>query len=755
MSTFEGSPRFEIVRRLGVGGMGAVFEAFDRERERNVALKVLTVENPDALLRFKREFRALQSVHHPNLVSLGELFAQGDNWFFTMELVRGIDVLEYIRAEAPPAGVPDGRATLPGHRARGPLGAGGTAPFDEARLRAAFHQLGLGLAALHRYGQIHRDIKPSNVLVAPDNRVVILDFGLVRGAGDAIDSSPDVVLGTPEYMAPEQAMGHVVTGAADWYAVGALMYEALTGEPPFSGTPMSVMVQKQMRDPPRPSLQARNVPDDLDGLCMALLRRDPAARPSEAEILKQLYVELRKDDRTYLTLPTHPYAERFVGRSAALGVVRRALDEAVANRTQLAFITGAWGVGKTALVREVARQLSVDPRRPLCWSSRCHEREAIPWKAVDMLMDDASRFLARLAPEVAASLLPDDIELVARTFPVLTRVPAVAVQPPGAYDALEPHARRERLFAAARDLVRRIAALRPLVLIVEDLQWADADGVALLRAILSPPADVPILFIGTTRADSGLLYAPAELTDGMPPSRISAVHLDPLTLAESNELAETLWPEADAATRRRVVHQAAGHPLFLRELCLARGEHTLKLGDALRARIAQLPATARAILDVLAVAECALAQSLVADLAAVEWGEAETSIAHLRAAQLLRTVGLRRTDLVEVAHDRVRNAVRDTMQPAALRLLHERIAYALEAIPRASVEVLSEHWLGAGQRGRALASVLAGAESAVELLAFERALALLERALELCDDAERPGVAARAQAVRLAAQRRG
>ena len=92
MSTFEGTPRFEIVRRLGMGGMGAVFEAVDRERGRNVALKVLTVENPEALMRFKREFRSLQSVHHPNLVSLGELFAEGDTWFFTMELVRGVDL---------------------------------------------------------------------------------------------------------------------------------------------------------------------------------------------------------------------------------------------------------------------------------------------------------------------------------------------------------------------------------------------------------------------------------------------------------------------------------------------------------------------------------------------------------------------------------------------------------------------------------------------------------------------------------------
>ncbi|MGZ3427600.1 MAG: serine/threonine-protein kinase, partial [Polyangia bacterium] len=595
---------------------------------------------------------------------------------------------------------------------------------------------------------IHRDIKPSNVLVAADNRVVILDFGLVREPGESLDSSPDLVAGTPEYMAPEQAMGGALSPAADWYAVGALLYEALVGEPPFSGAAVSVMVQKQLADPPPPSSLVSGIPDDLDALCMALLRRDPATRPSEPEILKRLYVELRKDDRTYLTLPTHPTAERFVGRGDALAALEGALDDAIGGATRLVFVTGAWGIGKTALMRELARQLALDSRTPLVWSSRCHEREAIPWKAVDMLMDDASRFLARCPPALAASLLPDDAELVARTFPVLTRVPAVAELPPGAYDALEPQVRRERLFAGVRELVRRIAAVRPLVLIVEDLQWADADGLALLRAILLPPSDVRLLFVGTMRADDPYLYAPAELVDGIASAGISSVHLPPLSTAEATELAEALWPEADAAILRRVVHQAAGHPLFLRELCLARGAHTLKLGDALRARIAPLPASARAVLEVLAVSESALPQALVGELAGVEWGEAEAAIAHLRAAQLARTVGLRRTDLVEIAHDRVRNAVRDVMMPAALRLSHERIAHALEALPRASVEVLSEHWLGAGQRARALACVLAGAERAVELLAFERAVALYDRALTLCDASERPAVAARAEAAR-------
>ena len=515
------------------------------------------------------------------------------------------------------------------------------------------------------------------------------------------------------------------------------------------------MVQKQMQDPPPPSSLAEDVPADLDALCMALLRRDPGQRPSEAEILRRFYVELRKDDRTYLTLPTHPMGERFVGRTDALAALDDAFDRALGGAARLVFVTGGWGLGKTALVREYARQLSLDARAPLVWSSRCHERETISWKAVDMLMDDAARLLARCPPELQASLLPEDVELVARTFPALMRVPAIAERPPGAYDALGPHQRRERLFSAVRELVRRVASVRPLVLVVEDLQWADADGLALLRAILLPPSDARLLFIGTTRADDPYLYAPAALVDGIAAAAIGSWHLSPLTAAESIDLAEALWPEADERILKRVVHQAAGHPIFLRELCLARGAHTLELGDALRARIAPLPASARAVLEVLAVSGGALPQALVGELAGVEWGEAEGAIAHLRAAQLARTVGLRRTDLVEIAHDRVRAAVRDTMLPAALRALHEKIARALEALPRASVELLADHWVGAGQRGRALACVLGGADRAVELLAFDRAIALYERALGLCAAGERPAIEARARAARAAAQRAG
>jgi serine/threonine protein kinase len=146
--------RFEIVRHLGAGGMGTVYEAFDREHLTRIALKVLRHVAPESLLRFKREFRSLQNLHHPNLVRLGELIGGDESWLFTMELVEGVRFLDHIR----------------------PAGAIG---FDDARLRDAFGQLVDGLAALHAIGKVHRDVKPSNALVASNGRVVLLDLGLV------------------------------------------------------------------------------------------------------------------------------------------------------------------------------------------------------------------------------------------------------------------------------------------------------------------------------------------------------------------------------------------------------------------------------------------------------------------------------------------------------------------------------------------------------------------------------------------------
>ncbi len=206
-------PGYEITGELGRGGMGVVYRAFDEKRGAAVALKTLKRADPAAILRFKQEFRALADVSHPNLVALHELTADGPNWFFTMELIDGVDFLSFVRSGTdPPAPLPETAEylgprspSLPGALGIAQDAVGDTETFDRkrlssghgvlphrgfslspavlARLRIALLQLAEGIAVLHEAGKLHRDVKPSNVLVTRQGRLVILDFGLAADLG--------------------------------------------------------------------------------------------------------------------------------------------------------------------------------------------------------------------------------------------------------------------------------------------------------------------------------------------------------------------------------------------------------------------------------------------------------------------------------------------------------------------------------------------------------------------------------------------
>jgi len=353
--------RFEVVRRIGEGGMGVVYEALDLERHERVALKTILHHDADTIARVKHEFRALQDIHHPNLVTLRELVADADDVFFTMDLVEGVDLRAWVCGESrrggPSAGAtaidvrpeadpdtivdltPGGRTPASGVELRAPRATRG---FDESRLRDAFRQIALGLSALHAAGKIHRDVKPSNVKVTPEGRVVLLDFGLVFEV-DSRQLTEGHVVGTPAYMAPEQASTSTVGPAADWYAVGVMLYECLAGRRPFEGAADLVLSNKHFLEPVAPSALADGVPSDLEQLCLALLRVEPLARPTGDEILTRLHA--RTSARP--TLGDAP----FVGRDDELETLRRAFDDVAGGATVAVTLHGESGVGKSCLVR--------------------------------------------------------------------------------------------------------------------------------------------------------------------------------------------------------------------------------------------------------------------------------------------------------------------------------------------------------------------------------------------------------------------
>ena len=287
-SSLQGHPRFTVRRPIGRGAFGVVYEAHDRDRDERVALKTLPPVDEQGARRRHEEFARLAAIRHPNVVRLDALVKHRDAWFFTMELVDGTDFVSHVRP--PRVRHTPWRPTLP--LAFGePLQEGGVSAFvkptseELARLRAVLPGLAHGVCALHEAGRVHRDLGPANVLVDRRGRVVVLDLDL--DAAHRADAD-DVVAGTAAYMAPEQG-GHPgdATAACDWYAVGVMLFEALTSALPFAGTAQEVMVRKQTTSAPAPSFVV-DLPTaiDLDELCVKLLRRDPVQRADAREVLR-------------------------------------------------------------------------------------------------------------------------------------------------------------------------------------------------------------------------------------------------------------------------------------------------------------------------------------------------------------------------------------------------------------------------------------------------------------------------------------
>jgi eukaryotic-like serine/threonine-protein kinase len=760
---FVGTTRFTLLRRLGTGGMGVVYEARDRHKDRIVALKTLTLAEASHIYRFKREFRTLADVSHPNLVTLYELMSEGDDWFFTMELINGVTFINYVRPDTMGAPATDVDNTLPVPREHSmksanseadteifdsshvsldedellSLDAGSTAAanfmLDENRLRAALRQLAEGVNRLHELGKLHRDIKPSNVLVTDEGRVVILDFGLVEDINPELHET--LLAGTPDYMSPEQGAQTAISKASDWYSVGVILYQALTGRLPFRGKFFEVMLRKQTRDPIQPREINPGVPRDLNELCMRLLRREADTRPSGREILRALGVR-RSASSPRLS------ESLFLGRERQIAELHDAFRSTRDGQTVAVHVHGNSGMGKSTLVRTFLDQLKAGTRNAIVLQGRCYQRETVPYKALDGVVDSLSKHLASLRRAKAEGLMPRNRAALARVFPVMLQVDAVFDARSAQSETIDLFTLRRQAFGALRELLTNLAQQKPLVIYIDDLQWADADSMFLLEDLLRPPDAPPLLLITSFRSEDieeKPFLKELLLQTGTETSR--ELFVGPLASAEAREVTRSLFALAKLSGEpflESIVHEAAGSPFLIEQLTHygMMNERAATAGSSLTTmieeRMGQLSAGARELLDVLSVAGRPVDEGVALSAAGVS-GDSQQLLSLLRAAQFIRSGDTQYG--IEMYHDRIGEAIESLLSEGERKHIHRRLAQAIEARGLDDPESLYEDYLGAGESDRAATHAEAAARKAATALAFDRAAIYFRRAMELKPDA--------------------
>jgi serine/threonine-protein kinase len=294
--------RYEVGRLLGAGGMAEVFEGRDRLLARRVAIKVLLAQyarDPAFLIRFKREAQAAASLSHPNIVAVYDTGVEAGTQFIVMEYVEGRTLREVLRAEG---------------------------PLLAERAAEVAVEVCAALAAAHARGLIHRDIKPGNVMLTPAGAVKVMDFGIARAASGESITQTSAVLGTAQYIAPEQAQGQPVDCRSDVYSLGCCVFEMVTGVVPFSGsTPVAIAYRHVREAPTPPRVLNPDVPAGLEAVVLKAMAKQPGQRYQTA-------AELRQDLERFLAgrgvLATPTPAEQpteAIGRAAATGAAQTAM----------------------------------------------------------------------------------------------------------------------------------------------------------------------------------------------------------------------------------------------------------------------------------------------------------------------------------------------------------------------------------------------------------------------------------------------
>ena len=722
--------RYEVVRELGAGAMGRVSLALDQQTNQLVALKQMhqTVAAMGGA-RMRREFRSLSQIESEFVVRVFDYGEDNGLPFIAMEFVRGRDLSEWLEDSAS-----NGQPSV---------------KPDVAAITRVFADIAAALGAVHAQGVIHRDLKPENIRVTPADRAKLMDFGLAKTLeGSVALTRAGAMVGTALYMAPEQCRGTAIDYRADLYALGAVLYRALTGRPPFEGDSIVAVIMQHLQQAPQPPRNFNAlIPESLERLCLALLSKNPAERPGSALAVREALLAILE---TPQSTPLEPVlAARadalliapLIGRDTELKLLEDfALLPSLSGWIAL---TGDVGTGKTRLLKALGESVQVSGARLALLEAIADD--PTPLGAV-------SRFIARLERYSPAVLT----ELSASSKAELSRI-APALGAPPSDSGLPPEVARLKLFEAFTELLGLVS--RSSVAVFENLQWADESTLALLAHSLRS-SDVRV--IASYRLED--LPTNQQLPKGFPKAR-QTVHLGALSNSDLENLLQALLTgEIEPALQTELLLHADGNPWLLEERLKAmleskaigrhaglwewnRAQATLpdSLTGLLSHRVQQL--TSATLEFARAASVLGRAFSFEDARALLDWSDdaALAGLEGLLRARFVVESPASDGEVFRFTHPLYAELLRAGLMTLKRRRLHQRAATLLAG--RTEPLELSEHFLAGEQWAQALESGLLAGQRAQGLAAYPQAERAYRIALEAALRLEALGTLTADQAV--------
>ncbi len=714
--------RYGVDAEIGRGGMAVVYRGHDTLLERQVAVKVISeaaAPGTEGRARLLNEARNAAGLNHPNIVSVYDAGEADGSPFIVMEFVEG-EALHKVRPDA----------------------------LEE--IVAIARQVCAALEHAHGRGVVHRDLKPENVLLSSDGTAKLTDFGLARSIATRV-TSEGTIMGTVFYLAPELALGQDFDGRADLYALGVMLYELTTGRLRFAADDPVAVISQHLHAPVVPP-RAKNpdIPPALDTLIARLLSKAPEDRPASAtEVIRLLeqpdILDMDAPPAEELSVLERIELGRMVGREHETREVRSLWGKALSGEGQMLLISGEPGIGKTRLVRELITQAEISGGQAVVGVS--YAEGGMPYAPFRQIMRELLRGGVVDRLDLPQFVLAD---LLTLTPELRSRYPHVPENAP-----LDPHAEQQRLFENVAIFQTALSDQAPLLVVVEDIHWADSGTLSLLRHLARHTRRQATMIVAT--------YFAVQLEEARPlhevlldleRERLAArFKLARLSREETGELLSVLFAEEITDEfLDGIYRETEGNPFFIEEVCKAlvesgrvcyeegmwhRPESTAELGIpqsvrvTIQSRVGELPVDTQETLHLAAILGREFDFDTLTRASELDEDTLLDALERAERAQLIQEVSEEGRETFAFEHRLIPTTLAEGLRTLERRRLYRRAATAVEALHPDNFEALAYHYDEAGNFEKATDYLLKAGDRARGLFAHDEAIDHHERALQL------------------------